>query len=148
LDEPLSALDLEIRQRLQEYVLNIHRQFGTTIVLISHDLGEVFKLADRVLVMHRGEVIKEGTPEQVFLLPQEDKDFSISGVLLSKSAESEEFCRITVQVQSQMFSFTVVKELVTGVEVGNLIQLSGGLSELSIHQIKPPIGIEITEIKP
>ena len=53
LDEPLSALDAKIRTRLQDAILALHREFGLTTLLISHDLGEIHKLSDHVVELER-----------------------------------------------------------------------------------------------
>ncbi len=66
LDEPLSALDRAMRQRLQDYLLEIHQKHQLTILLVTHDLGEIFRLADRVVEMENGKIKQQGTPEEVF----------------------------------------------------------------------------------
>jgi molybdate transport system ATP-binding protein len=66
LDEPLSALDAETRLRLQDELLKLHRAFKLTTLLVSHDLGEVFKLSDRVLAIEHGRVVRQGKPPEVF----------------------------------------------------------------------------------
>lgn len=66
LDEPLSALDTEMREKLQDYILKIHRQFNLTIILVSHDQREIERLADRVLLLENGKIVKDGTPEEIF----------------------------------------------------------------------------------
>jgi molybdate transport system ATP-binding protein len=148
MDEPLSALDTEMRQRLQAYLSAVHKQYGITMIFISHDLGEVFNLADRVLLMQRGIVIQKGTPEEVFNVPKRDGDFTILGVLLRKITESQEICNIAVRVQSQIFTFAVPQALVDGVEIGNQIQLSGYLSEITINQITASTRTFGSQIKP
>lgn len=67
LDEPLAALDLKIRQKLQDYLLKVHREFNLTTLLISHDLGEIFKLSDRVFVLEKGKITRQGSPAEVFI---------------------------------------------------------------------------------
>jgi molybdate transport system ATP-binding protein len=62
LDEPLSALDLATRQRLQEALATVHRQFKLTTILISHDPAEIARLADRVVELDLGQVRRVGPP--------------------------------------------------------------------------------------
>lgn len=62
LDEPLSALDMEMQTKLQDHILKIHREFGLTTLMISHDLIEVVKMSQRVLVMNQGRIAKDGKP--------------------------------------------------------------------------------------
>lgn len=66
LDEPLSALDRSMRQRLQEYLLTLHQRYQLTILLVTHNLAEIFRLADQVVELDEGKVIRQGTPRQVF----------------------------------------------------------------------------------
>lgn len=72
LDEPLSALDGEMRLKLQEEILAINKIIKTTIIFVSHDLPEVFKLADEVLVVEEGRFTKRGTPSEVFVNEKTD----------------------------------------------------------------------------
>jgi molybdate transport system ATP-binding protein len=67
LDEPLSALDASLRQQLQDDLAGLHRRFGMTTLLVSHDIGEVFRLSQRVLRMAEGRIVQSGTPAEVFL---------------------------------------------------------------------------------
>ncbi len=67
LDEPLSALDWETRRQLQEDLKRIIKQFQVTTVYVTHDVTEVYKLADYVVVLESGRVIKQGTPEEIFM---------------------------------------------------------------------------------
>jgi len=67
LDEPFSALDWQTRIQLQEDVKNIIKQFNVTTMYVTHDVTEVYKLANNVIVMESGKEVKRGTPEEVFL---------------------------------------------------------------------------------
>jgi len=73
LDEPLSALDAEMRIALQDEIAQAHQLLGVTTIMVSHDLNEVFRLATQVLCIENGLVTRTGKPEAVFL------DNSISG---------------------------------------------------------------------
>src|ERR1700683_1249403 len=63
MDEPFGALDAIIRTRAQSDVKDIQRRFGTTIVLVTHDIDEAFRLADQVAVMSAGEILQCGSPQ-------------------------------------------------------------------------------------
>ncbi len=79
LDEPLSALDCEMRLKLQQYILQLHREYGLTSILVSHDLLEVFRMAERVFIMHEGSIIASGQPQE--LLAEQMKTY-LKGVKL------------------------------------------------------------------
>ena len=66
LDEPFSALDLDLRNKLQDEVISLYRRFRIPVVFVSHDVGEVFKLSHRVFVMKDGEIVKSGQVSEVF----------------------------------------------------------------------------------
>ena len=69
LDEPLGALDLKLRQAMQEELRRIHHQIGGTFVFVTHDQSEALGLADRIAVMEEGGVIQEGGPEEIYARP-------------------------------------------------------------------------------
>jgi len=69
LDEPLGALDLKLRQRLQIELTQIHRDVGTTFVYVTHDQEEAMSMADRIAVMNDGRIEQIGTPEEVYRAP-------------------------------------------------------------------------------
>src|SRR5688572_16239582 len=71
-DEPTTALDVTVQAQILELLRNLKRRFNTAIVLITHDLGVVAGLADRVLVMHGGELKEQGGVRDVFYRPQHD----------------------------------------------------------------------------
>ena len=70
LDEPLAALDLKLRQAMQEELRRIHRQIGGTFVFVTHDQSEALGLANRIAVMDKGELIQEGGPEEIYAAPK------------------------------------------------------------------------------
>ncbi len=82
LDEPLSALDAEMRTHLQNYILKLHQNYGLTTILVSHDLSEIFKMADQVLVLQNGKITKSGFPESVFLNQPISGKFKLAGEVL------------------------------------------------------------------
>lgn len=60
LDEPLSALDYELRNRLQEYILRVHQHYHLTTILVSHDYQEIMRMGQRVLRLEAGKVVYDG----------------------------------------------------------------------------------------
>lgn len=72
LDEPLSALDVKTRIKLQDYILAVQQEFALTTIIVSHDIGEVVKLCDHVIELNNGVVKRTGTPSELFI----NKDLS------------------------------------------------------------------------
>ena len=71
-DEPTTALDVTVQAQILELLKDLKRRFNTAIVIITHDLGVVAGLADRVLVMHGGELKEQGSVRDVFYRPQHE----------------------------------------------------------------------------
>jgi spermidine/putrescine transport system ATP-binding protein len=69
LDEPLSALDLKLRQQMQLELKAIHHRLGTTFVYVTHDQEEAVLMADRIVLMNDGEIVQEGTAEDIYRHP-------------------------------------------------------------------------------
>lgn len=69
-DEPTTALDVTIQAQILELMINLKEKLGTSILLITHDLGVVAETADRVVVMYCGKVVEKGTVEDIFNNPQ------------------------------------------------------------------------------
>lgn len=65
LDEPMAGMNIEEKQDMCRFILEINEEFGTTIVLIEHDMGVVMDISDRVVVLDYGKKIGDGTPEAV-----------------------------------------------------------------------------------
>lgn len=69
-DEPTTALDVTIQAQILSLMKNMQQRFGTSIILITHDLGVVAGMCDRVVVMKDGEIVERGTTEEIFANPQ------------------------------------------------------------------------------
>ena len=65
LDEPMAGMNLEEKEDMSRFVLDVNHEFGTTIALIEHDMGVVMDLSDRVVVLEYGRKIADGVPDEV-----------------------------------------------------------------------------------
>ena len=72
MDEPFGALDAITRERMQDELLRIQRGVRKTILFVSHDVEEAFKLGDQIVVMHDGKLIQEGSPVELLAKPADD----------------------------------------------------------------------------
>ncbi len=68
-DEPTTALDVTIQAQILRLLAELQREFHTGLILITHDLGVVSRVADRIAVMYAGEIVEEGTARQIFRAP-------------------------------------------------------------------------------
>jgi peptide/nickel transport system ATP-binding protein len=71
-DEPTTALDCTIQAQILELMSDLQKETGTAIILITHDMGVVAEMADRVVVMRYGRMVEQGTVKEVFAAPQAD----------------------------------------------------------------------------
>ena len=69
MDEPLGALDKQLRSELQLEIRRLHRQLGVTMVYVTHDQGEALTMSDRIAVFHQGRIEQIGTPEAIYEHP-------------------------------------------------------------------------------
>ncbi len=72
MDEPFSALDPLIRNKLQDELLEVQARLQKTIVFVSHDLDEAFKLGNRIAIMEGGRIVQAGTPQEIYSRPADD----------------------------------------------------------------------------
>jgi len=82
LDEPLSALDPQMRVKLQNDILMLHKEFNITSIMVSHDPSEMYKLASRVLIMSNGKIVEDGKAKNILLKTKGSQKFSFEGELL------------------------------------------------------------------
>lgn len=71
-DEPVSALDVTIQAQILKLMLELGREYGLTLLFVSHDLAVVKQIADRIIVLFQGKVVEEGSGEQLFNAPREN----------------------------------------------------------------------------
>ncbi|TIO06839.1 ABC transporter ATP-binding protein [Mesorhizobium sp.] len=96
-DEPTTALDVTVQGEVLELLRDLQREHGTSIILITHDMGVVAEMADRVIIMRHGRMIEEGTAADIFARPQADYTRELlaavprigTGVGRRKSVEAE-----------------------------------------------------------
>jgi putative spermidine/putrescine transport system ATP-binding protein/spermidine/putrescine transport system ATP-binding protein len=69
LDEPLSALDLKLREAMQVEIKHLHEKIGITFIMVTHDQTEALVMSDRIVVMNEGRIVQEGTPAELYDQP-------------------------------------------------------------------------------
>ncbi|REB10988.1 ABC transporter ATP-binding protein [Sporosarcina sp. BI001-red] len=88
-DEPTTSLDVTVQAKILDLLLDIRDKTGISIVFISHDLGVVARIADKVAVMYAGKVVEMGTAEEVFYDPCHPYTWGLLGALPSSTIEGE-----------------------------------------------------------
>lgn len=114
LDEPLSALDDEMRFKLQDYILKAHQHYQLTTILVSHHLPEIFKLSDRVILLDKGKIIKEGTPASVFSEEKISSKFKLTGEIIAIEKSD------VIYIVSVLSGANIIKVIATEDEIKEL----------------------------
>lgn len=123
MDEPLSALDPQMRTKLQSEILTLHKEFGTTTIMVSHDPSEIYRLASRVLVLEDGKVIADGNPKEVLLKTQGSQKFSFEGELLDITKVDVIYVAI-VSIGQQLVEVVVSSQEAKNLKIGQKVTVS------------------------
>ena len=123
MDEPLSALDPAMRQKLQQEIASLHRIFGTTTLMVSHDPSEIYRLADRVVILERGEVVADGSPKEVLLKTQGSQKFSFEGELLDITKVDVIYVAV-VSIGQQLVEVVVSSQEAEHLTIGQKVTVS------------------------
>jgi molybdate transport system ATP-binding protein len=126
LDEPLSALDDEMRYKLQEYLLKIHRHYELTTLLVSHHLPEVLRLSDKVIMLEKGSVSREGAPSALFFAPSQDLTparFQTVGEITAINFSEGNYI-VTVLCADTFINVVLTAAQTTSLQVGKKVQIT------------------------
>ena len=122
LDEPLSALDPSMRTKLQNEILALHKEFGTTTIMVSHDPSEIYRLSNRVVVLEQGKIINDGLAKDVLLKTQGSQKFSFEGELLDVVKTDVIYIAI-ISIGQQLVEVVLCEEEANELEIGMKIRV-------------------------
>jgi len=122
LDEPLSALDEAMRSSLQDYLLKVHQTYNLTTLLVSHDMGEIFKMANQVLALSTGKIVQFGTPESIFLNNRISGKYKVSGEVL-QIVPSDVVFVVKIKLGNNIVRVIASEEEVQDMKVGERVLL-------------------------
>ena len=123
LDEPLSALDAELKKKLQDYILEIHRTFKLTTLMVSHDVSEIIKMSDRILVMDHGKIIKDATPVEAFSGNEVSGKFKFTGELIEIVKQDFVFI-LSILVGNELVKVVADENEAEGLLVGDKVLIA------------------------
>jgi glycine betaine/proline transport system ATP-binding protein len=136
LDEPFSALDPLIRRQMQDEFLKLQKKLGKTIVFITHDIQEAFRLADRIAIMRQGEIIQIGRPNDILRDPADDyvaqfvEDISLVRAIRAAdiAVESGPDCGPRMEtVQDTMYVEELVAKAAAGITGFRVVNTAGAV---------------------
>jgi molybdate transport system ATP-binding protein len=134
LDEPLSALDHTARTQLQDLILEIHKELQLTILLVSHDVPEIIKMADSVIRIHKGSIESINTPQELFGGNGPSDEFHMTGTILSfEQKEGSTFA--TVYLHSNVLQVRIPEDEKESFKVGDEISLSAANFDPKVRKI-------------
>ena len=123
MDEPLSALDSNMRTKLQNEILTLHKEFNTTTIMVSHDPSEIYRLANRIVVLNYGQIINDGSPKEILLKTKGSQKFSFEGELLDIIRVDVIHVAI-VAIGQQLVEVVVGKDEIKSLKIGQKVSLS------------------------
>ncbi|MGL4305564.1 MAG: dipeptide ABC transporter ATP-binding protein [Mycobacteriaceae bacterium] len=141
-DEPTTALDVTVQAEILELLRSLKKRINTSIVLITHDMGVVADMADRVLVMKSGRVIESGTAEKVFYTAQQEytqqlleavphlgsyREQSVRSFPPQSDTAVLEFCNVSIEYPSpgRLPNFRAVQEFSLAIAEGEVVGVVG-----------------------
>lgn len=136
LDEPLSALDWETRRQLQGDLKRIVKQFHVTTLYVTHDVTEVYKLADYVVVLESGRVVKQGTPEEIFMGKRLSTRIQVVGKVVNIESDPI-MAAVTVMHEDQYFKTLIDTEEVhrLNLMVGDDVVIGAKSSDVIVFKV-------------
>ncbi len=122
LDEPLSALDPQMRTKLQDYILKVHRHYKLTTLLVSHNYDEIAKMADRVVHLINGKITSEGAPESILQNSIKNCPPIINGTVV-KSSVQDHIYELRVFSEGRMITIALPKGKLEEMREGDWVQI-------------------------
>ncbi|MFW2353715.1 ABC transporter ATP-binding protein [Aliarcobacter butzleri] len=123
MDEPLSALDPQMRTKLQNEILTLHKEFNTTTIMVSHDPSEMYRLASRVLVLDYGKILNDGLPKDILLKTKGSQKFSFEGELLD-IVRVDVIDIAIISIGQQLVEIVLTKEESKTLKIGQKVNVS------------------------
>lgn len=120
LDEPLSALDTGMKVKLQNYILQVHRQFGLITFLVSHDIPEIIKLCDRMIELDHGQILRQGKPEELFSGHRVSGKFQFTGEVIKIDKQDFIFI-VTILIGKDLVRAIADESEVTNLNIGDKV---------------------------
>jgi molybdate transport system ATP-binding protein len=123
MDEPLSALDVSMRTKLQNEILELHKEFNTTTIMVSHDPSEIYRLSNKVVVLEDGKIINSGSAKEVLMKTKGSTKFSFEGELLDIIKVDVIFIAI-ISIGQQLVEVAISKQEVENLTIGQKVNVN------------------------
>ncbi len=134
LDEPLSALDQEMRNKLQQYILEVHNEYKLTTILISHDISEIIKMSDYLIEIDHGKIIDQGLPMEIFTNNKVNAKFQFTGEVINMVKQDFIFI-ITVLIGKDLVKVVADDNEAKRIKIGDKVLIASKAFNPIIHKI-------------
>lgn len=141
MDEPFSALDFNLREKMQKLVKKLHEKLRITIVFVTHDREEALYLSDKIGVLYKGELLEWGTPEQIYNSPKNYYTatlFSVENIF-----EKERFERV-FKIKKERANYLGIRS--KDIEIKENSDIFGIVKEINFKMGKYILEIEIDSV--
>ena len=140
-DEPTTALDVTVQKQILELLMQMNKKYGTSIIFISHDLGVVRKLCDKVVVMCDGAIVEQGAIKEIFECPKEEYTKKLLAAVPSVRNQEEQEVAATVEREAEAQTILTVKD----VTVGYMVKGPGIFGKKTTKTIVKGVSFDIKE---
>lgn len=123
LDEPLSALDQEMRAKLQQYIIQVHQEFKLTTILISHDVSEIIKMSDYLIEIDEGKLISKEKPTDFFTKNNINAKFQFTGEVIHMIKQDFIFI-ITVLIGKELVKVIADDDEAKSIKIGDKVLIA------------------------
>lgn len=130
LDEPLSALDSQLRDKLQTLIIAMQKRYKVTTIMVSHDLPEIIRMADEIIFLKDGKIEKSGSPLSVFSLQKAGKKLNLQGIVAEKNSNT-----IIVLHNNDLLSFEVHADEAAHLQKGDKIVVAIDAVDVRIEKL-------------
>ncbi len=120
LDEPFSSLDIEMRLKLQDFILRAHRLYRLTTILVSHDISEVYKVSNKMFVIENGTITKQGDPPSIFSSSLTSRKFQFVGEIVKIENENIVYI-VSVLIGNNIAKIIATDQEIQGLQVGSKV---------------------------
>ena len=112
-----------MRQRIQNYLLEAHKKFNLTTIMVSHDVGEIFKLSNSVIMIENGKIIRHGPPAEIFMNKGISGKFQFAGEVLNISKEDVIYL-VTVLIDQQVVKVVAEESTASQLAIGDKVMVT------------------------
>ncbi|MEZ0344173.1 MAG: ABC transporter ATP-binding protein [Caldimicrobium sp.] len=124
LDEPLSSLDRDIATFLREEIKAFQRRYQIPTLMVSHNIEDAIRLADKILKIENGKIIASGSPREVLFSKNPSSGFILKGILLEKVFRGTDYL-LSIAIGTDIVEITISKEVGETLNSGDWVQISG-----------------------